>query len=436
MRAYQKAGLAVVQNADDPRGILARYTLPNPKYVSALRRKAYAGNIEKTICFAEWDEQSNEVRVPLCCWRGPLENQKTLRTFGQRPHIIRHRPYQKDAVAKMVLGNNGILVAPAGSGKTVVMCGVVDWGDCATVIIVPTVDIGRQWVRRLGEHCPRIQSYFVSGNRKVLADVTILTYKLASRTDRPEVAEILAGAGMIIIDECHRAPCESIRGILARCPARYRYGCTATPTRTDGMGRALDWLLGGVVHTISREAVAENVLPVTIRRIETGREYVGYDDHTLLQSAIVEDTARMSSVIYRAGQAKRAGHKILILAWRVAQLDLILARMPGAKLVTGKTPKKEREKVIEYVDKTPGVVMLATYALAAEGLDIPSLSCLMMAAPCGNEKLIEQSCGRIARPCAGKQSPIVFDFRDGGGMVRALADKRDRVYRRLGYVGI
>jgi len=122
----------------------------------------------------------------------------------------------------------------------------------------------------------------------------------------------------------------------------------------------------------------------------------------------------------------------LALGWRIAQLEELEKVLGFGTVITGKTPKKLREKSISAARRGDVRALLATYQLAGEGLDIPVLSALVLLAPLGNSTKLIQASGRIARPHIAKLDPVVLDFVDQGAIVGALYRKRLRVYRGQG----
>ena len=424
--ATQHQGRVIVPVANS-KAILARYTLPHPKYISAKRRGAYIPpDMPRKISFAEARPGSCVV-VPLPCYRGKIGNPPQFATYCFTARSFAPlRPYQYQAATGMLKSAYGILQAPAGSGKTMVLLAMIHRRAVPALVIVPTIDIARQWRDRARAYWSELKTGIYGGGSKSEGEhTTVTTYQSADKIPS------LDRYGLVCVDECHRAPCESIARTLGRCPARYRYGCTATPTRADGLEKAFTWLLGGVKHVIDREDIAENVLRVKVETVDTGLDFIA-EDYGGLQNLVAEHRARNKCIAHIVLDERRAGRNTIVLCNRVVQAKA-LATATGGRVVTGVTPKKIREKTLSGIASGRGMVIVATYSLAAEGLDIPALETLVMAAPVGNEKIVEQACGRIARPCDGKGTPRVIDLRDGGGMCRALARKRDAVYRRLGY---
>ena len=133
------------------------------------------------------------------------------------------------------------------------------------------------------------------------------------------------------------------------------------------------------------------------------------------------DQARNNAIARLARRAVDDGHCVIVLSDRISQLNYLLQCLPMASLYIGKTTQAERERV-----ERESSVLLSTYSLAREGLDIPRLSCLILATP---KAEIEQSVGRIQRPCPGKMSPVVFDVIDGYSVFGALRWRRQRFYK-------
>ena len=101
------------------------------------------------------------------------------------------------------------------------------------------------------------------------------------------------------------------------------------------------------------------------------------------------------------------GKKQIILCHRVKQveeLSRLVGRFCKVNCVTGKVSQKKREYDAD--------VIIATYSLAKEGLDIPELNVLHLATPQKNASTTEQSVGRIERNISGKQTPICYDYVD------------------------
>ena len=94
----------------------------------------------------------------------------------------------------------------------------------------------------------------------------------------------------------------------------------------------------------------------------------------------------------------------MLLTSRVAHAERLSSLIPGASLVCGKVKESARDYLAP--------VIVATYQLAKEGLDIPSLDTLHLCTPTKDPIAVKQSAGRVERACEGKLPPVVYDYVD------------------------
>lgn len=400
---------------------------PVPKYSIDILDHATGG--VKTVPFAA--RCGGRAYVPIPTFLGDYEPIEPLIVpFPVKPVALREE--QIGPVETLLRKRFGVFQGPAGSGKTI--CGLEVIRRCHTraLVVVPTIEIARQWIARAEEHLGlrgACVGLWGAGSLTVGSHITVATYQTAANQ-----LAALGEFGLVMIDECHRAPCTSIRDILACCPAYYRYGTTATPWRADGLHRALDWLLGGVTAKIGRDEA--KVLPVEITRFDTGHEFFG--DYNEVQNAVASDLARNSELADTVqGLVVDSGHAVIALGNRLEQLqrvgEALFVEGTPYWIIDASTNAGARAIAVKDIRSGTAKVLLATYQLAAEGLDVPELSALVMLAPIGNPTKVEQACGRIARPCEGKPAPMVIDPVDQGSLCRALAAKRMTVYRKHGW---
>ena len=424
--AKQKLGMVRIDglSARDAKAGRDQYRLHSPAYQAANMQNRSLIGVEKWTYFA--DCGSDWLEAPILTWKGWQPRTPAPAPWPDKTPTL--RDYQERAFLSMRKHLNGIMVAPAGSGKTVIGVKLLQSLGVFSVVIVPTVDILQQWLERAVEHTGEVWGCVYGGVYDPSDTCMVMTFQSALKHP-----DILERAGAILIDEAHRVSCPTIRDIMAATPAKYRYGCTATPWRADGLHKAFPWLMGPVRCTVDRGEVGQHVINPEVGYLPTGAKYM-QDDYGRLQNAIAADDIRTALVAYSTARLVNHGHKVIVLANRVEHLHDLAECIPQAsRVITGGTSKKLRAAWLEDIRQGVANVLLATYSLASEGLDIPSLSCLVMAAPIGNPKTLEQACGRIARPYEGKREPLVVDFLDNGGIPGALHRKRQKVYKQLGY---
>lgn len=178
------------------------------------------------------------------------------------------RPEQEHAANQLLKHDNGILSAPTGFGKTVIGAFVIAHLQLSTLVIVPKTALISQWATRLSEFLdiqhpdgpPLTQSGKPSkrkrlvigqiggGKNRISEIVDVATFQSLVEKDpdtgAPRVKDMARNYGLIICDECHHAAASHLEMILKATPAKYVYGLSATPKRSDGLDRALFMLCG------------------------------------------------------------------------------------------------------------------------------------------------------------------------------------------------
>ena len=227
--------------------------------------------------------------------------------------------------------------------------------------------------------------------------------------------------------------------------ARYKFGLTATPKRADGLEQAMFALLGGVIHTTTKDQVAHTTCPIHVKTIETG--YVpdynavllgdGTIDYSKLIENMVQDEGRFKVVMDVINNIPHA-HPTMVLANRVSYLeDMRVNYEKTGVCLSGmsqsKKAKAERKETLEKLNNGEIDCIFCTYQLAAEGLDVPNLRYVVFATPEKDPTRIQQASGRVGRKADGKQYGTVIDFVDNFGMYRGWHKKRLGYYKKLNY---
>ena len=382
-------------------------------------------------------------------------------------------PYQTQAVDAAVLHLNtrrsGVLVAPAGSGKTWICAAIVEAIDCGRVLcLVPTQEI----VAQMQAAC---ELFGVSDR------VDVRCYQ-----GRPDAA----GYDLLIIDEAHTAACNTITRILASAdPDAGVLGVTATPDRPDG--EDIRRIIGPIFHVVARaevmatgrivsasvkwydvpgsivdevEGLTEEAAKSCKERIMRKRIFFAKAKETgllfkhnwkVLEESrnlwmeicetrnreikygfsqtlgVVNHVWRNAKAAELARVAMERGRSVLVLVNTIEQGKGI-AGMIGEGAVVGHSGMKNRAGVIG--DFRAGIVKcIVGTSLLDVGADLPIASVLVNAAGGKAEGRTEQRVGRICRAHPDKPPAVCCDFTDRHFfMLSAQAAKRRQVYRRLG----
>lgn len=349
-----------------------------------------------------------------------------------------YRKGQKEAVESIVhqfdvtscLG--GRYEAKAGSGKTVTSIAIASKLNTKTLVICHKEDLMSQWVAAAERFTPGNTVGIVQQDRWEYKDVNLCVASaptLYSRRDRlpPDFKQSF---GLVIFDESHRYAAEAFQTLLSAFPSRWRLGISATWRRRDGLSPLWDWHLGPLLHIGDSEHLLGQYVQMPIRVPFHEGNYTRYGRlntaKLLTDICLFEDYNRwLGNQIVRA---VNAGRKVLVVSDRLAQLDILHASLRSAEvdasLYIGSTSAEDREKAKD------SQVILGTYAIFAEGTDVPALDTLFLASPRGE---VEQVVGRIQRFCEGKKNPLVVDPIFSMNYFKALANKRRSLYHKLGF---
>lgn len=338
------------------------------------------------------------------------------------------RPYQERSAGAAMKVEQGIIVAPTGSGKSLIGLEIIRQRKQKALIIVHKKYIADQWLRLIKDRfC--LEAGFIGDNKWSIGEE--ITVALVQTLARREDYSGLSCFGLVIMDESHHAPAQTYFDVLNSLPAKYRYGLSATPNRCDGLEDIIYRAIGSVIITISRDEV-ENIgstVPVKVYSIDTGFNLGRLNSWNEYLSAITSSENRNAFI---ADLALDAGNGALVLCDRVEHAKYISKILHKKQvdhvLVHGKLPKIERELAMSKAQTA--TITVGTTGLLGEGIDLAHWTSLILASPISSSTKLMQAVGRIVRPSKRKTGCIVYDLKDNCGFSGASFNKRKETYRK------
>lgn len=351
------------------------------------------------------------------------------------------RDYQEPVVNKFVKHcldskcGGGLLELYCAWGKTSASLNIITQLKKKTIVIVHKEFLMNQWIERIQQFLPKARIGKIQGPIIDIHDKDIVIAMLQSLSMKDYPISVFESFGFTIIDEVHHISSEVFSNSLFKLVTKYMLGLSATMNRKDGTTHVFKMFLGDVIFKSKRDGDRA----VTVRAIEyyvddddfneVKLDYKGKPQYSSMISKLCEYNRRSEFILKVLSDMlkENPNQQIMILAHNKNILkylhDAIVHRNVAS---VGYYLGGMKETALKETE-TKNVV-IATYAMAAEALDIKTLTTLIMATP---KTDIEQSVGRILRE--KHSNPIVVDIVDSHDLFKNQWRKRKTFYKKENY---
>ena len=353
------------------------------------------------------------------------------------------RDYQLDAINGFMKHPQGLQELATGAGKTIITATLSALCEPygRTLVIVPNKSLVVQTEEDYKNVGLDVGVYF--GDRKEIGRThTIVTWQSLNVLDKKgaenealTLAEFIDGVVCVIIDEVHQAKAEVLKKLLSLnfANAPIRWGLTGTVPKADIEFQSILATIGPVVNKISAHQLQEKgVLSqchVNIVQMLDFKEFRSYQEEL---KYLVSDPDRVSYISRLCNSIKDTGNT-LILVDRLDAGKQIVAAIPDSVFISGEVKLNERKEEYDEIKTSNNKVIVATYGVAAVGLNIPRIFNLVLLEPGKSFVRVIQSIGRGIRKAEDKDFVQIWDITSTAKYAKRHLTERKKFYKEAHY---
>ena len=348
------------------------------------------------------------------------------------------REHQQAVIESISKKDLGVIVAPPGSGKTIVALKIISDKQQPALIIVHRKQLVEQWTERVETFLgiPKTEIGKIGqGKSKVGKKITIATIQsLSKELGKADAENIITAFGTVIVDECHHIPAETFRNTIAKLQTFYLYGLTATPFRKYNDGKLIFIHLGEVISEIkSSEISTAQQAKIIIRNTELDVPFNSKTDQfETLSKILIHDSARNKLILQDIIIELKEGKRVVIITERKEHIDSLhqyLKQSYETITLSGDDSESNRTSKWKILKDGNYQVLITTGQFFGEGTDLQNANCLFLVYPFSFEGKLIQYIGRVQR---SEVTPTIYDYRDIKiEYLNKLFLKRNIFYRKI-----
>ena len=354
------------------------------------------------------------------------------------------RDYQVDAINNFLQNPQSLQEIATGAGKTITTATLSHISEPygRSLVIVPNKSLVTQTEEDYINCGLDVGVYF--GDRKELGKThTICTWQSLNILDKRHkdgaavlsLAEFLEGVSTIIVDEVHHAKAEVLKNLLTRNlrNAPIRWGLTGTVPKEKFEFESIHASLGPVIGNITaKELQDKGVLSQVHVNIVQLVDIVEHRDYQSELKYLTTNEKRLEYIGKLLNTIKESGNT-LILVDRISAGEMLQELIPDSVFVKGDVKLKDRKEAYDDINEGTNSVVIATYGVAAVGINIPRIFNLVLIEPGKSFVRVIQSIGRGVRKAKDKDFVQIWDLTSTCKFAKRHLTQRKKFYKEAQY---
>lgn len=378
-----------------------------------------------------------------------IDNDTYNHVVWPKDHRLEGQPivlqdHQVDTVNNFLNDTQSLQEVATGAGKTIVTASLSErcqkYGR--TIVVVPNRSLVSQTEEDYINMGLDVGVIF-GGRHEYDKTHTICTWqsldsmlkKDKKGTSETTFAEFIVGTVAVIVDECHGMKADVLKammqGPLSHIPIRW--GLTGTIPREDFNFFALKTSIGEVIGHVSAKELQEKGLlancNVNILQLKDWGEYKNYQSE---MKYLGGDIARLEQVGRIFEQISEDGNVLLLVNY-VKTGKLLEEMIPNSVFLSGKDKDDKRKEEYARAHSEDNIVIIATYGIAAVGLNIPRIFNLGLFEPGKSFVRVIQSIGRGLRLASDKDHVEIWDITSTCKYAKRHLTQRKKWYKEVQY---
>jgi len=357
--------------------------------------------------------------------------------------LIRLRDDQVEVVNNFLENPQALQEVATGAGKTIMTATLSKICERygRTMVIVPNKSLVEQTEEDYRNVGLDVGVYY--GDRKELNKThTICTWqslnildKKSHDTETLTLAEFTEGVAAIIIDEVHQAKADVLKKLLTInfANAPIRWGLTGTVPKEKFEYESIRCSIGEVIHRVTANQLQEKGIlaqcHVNVLQVTDIKEFRNYADE---YKYLVTDSTRLDWLSAKIKEIVATGNT-LVLVNRIETGEMLIERIPDAVFVSGKVKTKDRKDEYDEVKTSDDKLIVATYGVAAVGINIPRIFNLVLLEPGKSFVRVIQSIGRGIRKAEDKDFVQIWDITSSCKYAKRHLTERKKFYKDAKY---